>query len=89
MAPSKPGRLALCFLNGEPTASEAPLRLVEGLPSKGGVPEDVCPALRDCGVPADGEPGVDFFVELSDIGSAECCRLSYQNVSMTRKLYGL
>jgi len=54
------------------------------LPSRGGVPEDVCPALSDCGVPADGEPGVDFFVELSDIGSAECCRLSYGTVSVTR-----
>jgi hypothetical protein len=76
MAPSRPGRLGLCFLNGEPTASEAPLVLVGGLPSDGGVPAVVGPALKDCGVPTDGDPGVDFLVELSDIGSAECCRLS-------------
>jgi len=76
IAPSRPGRLGLCFLNGEPTASEAPLVLVEGCPSSGGVPAVVGPALKDCGVPADGDPDVDFFVELSDIGSAECCLLS-------------
>jgi hypothetical protein len=76
MAPSRPGRLGLCFLNGEPTAWEAPLVVIEGLPSDGGVPAVAGPALNDCGVPTEGDPGVDFFVELSDIGSAECCRLS-------------
>ena len=50
---SMPGRLGLCFLNGEPTASEAPLVLNE-LPPRGGVPAVPAVELRDCGVPAEG-----------------------------------
>lgn len=76
IAPSNPGRLGLCFLNGEPRASEAPLVLMEGFPSNGGVPVVLVAALMDCGVPVEGESEVDFLVEVSDIGSAECCRLS-------------
>ena len=75
MAPSIPGRLGLCFLKGEPTASEAPLTLLKALLSSGGVPPPVAAASRDCGVPAEGEP--DFFADESETGSAECCRLSY------------
>jgi hypothetical protein len=76
IAPSRPGRLGLCFLNGEPTASETPLVPVEGLLSNGGVLAVPGPALPDCGVPTDGKSLEDFFAEVSDIGSAECCRLS-------------
>jgi hypothetical protein len=65
------------------------LVLVKGLPSRGGVPEVLGPALKDCGVPADGEPGIDFLVELSDIGSAECCRLSCADVSWAQKYVNL
>jgi hypothetical protein len=71
IAPSRPGRLGLCFLNGDPTASETPLVLVEGLLSNGGVLEVPGPALPDCGVPTEGESVDDFFAEVSDIGSAE------------------
>jgi hypothetical protein len=63
--------------------------VLKGLPSRGGVPEVVGPPLKDCGVPADGEPGVDFFVEFSDIGSAECCRLSCEDVSWDRNMWTL
>jgi hypothetical protein len=76
IAPSRPGRLGLCFLNGEPTALETPLVPVEGLLSNGGVLAVPGPALPDCGVPTEGESVEDFFAEVSDIGSAECCRLS-------------
>ena len=52
IAPSMPGRLGLCFLNGEPTASEAPL-VLNALPPRGGVPAVPAVEWRDCGVPAE------------------------------------
>jgi hypothetical protein len=48
-----PGRLGLCFLNGEPTASEA-LLVLDELPPRGGVPAVPAVELIDCGVPAEG-----------------------------------
>ena len=81
---SSPGRLDLCFLNGEPTASDGST-LFEDRPSSGGVPAVAVVELADCGVPAEGVSEVymcgDFLAELSDMGSAECCRLSCGNVS--------
>jgi len=53
IALSMPGRLGLCFLNGEPTASEA-LLVLDELPPRGGVPAVPAVELIDCGVPAEG-----------------------------------
>lgn len=50
---SKPETLDLCFLNGEPTASDASAPL-NGLPSRGGVPAVAVVDPADCGVPPGG-----------------------------------
>ena len=89
IAPSIPGRLGLAFLNGEPTISDASVVLLVGLPSSGGVPAVAVVEFADPGVPADGDSEVyvcgDFFAEGSDTGSAECCRLSYRDISIGQR----